>query len=235
MNGQPPKKPRGCFFYGCISGLALLLVMVVALLLGVHYVKKMINTFTDDKPLPLPVVQLSPEQNKALHERLDAFDKALKEHRDTPPLALTGDEINAWIATSPSGQSLTGRVYVTIDGDQLKGQVSLPMSQLGLPFFRGRYLNGSVTFSLSFSNGVLHVIARDVTVKGQPLPNVYMQRIRQTDLAQNAMENPNTRSALERYEEIKIANGKLIVVPKKPENDSSQPSNQITPEAVTNR
>src|SRR5437588_4134411 len=146
MNEQTPKKPRGCFFYGCISGLSLLLIMVVALLLGVYYVKKMFNQFTDTKPLPLPVVQMSPEEIKKLHERLDNFDKALKEHRPTAALELTGDDINAWIATSPGGQSLTGRVYVTIEGDQLKGQVSLPMSQLGLPLFQGRYLNGAVTF-----------------------------------------------------------------------------------------
>src|SRR5881227_740198 len=133
MNGQPPKKPRGCFFYGCISAIALMVLMLIGLLLGYLYFKKMFNQFTDTKPLPLPVVQMSPEEIKKLHERLDNFDKALKEHRPTAALELTGDDINAWIATSPGGQSLTGRVYVTIEGDQLKGQVSLPMSQLDLP------------------------------------------------------------------------------------------------------
>src|SRR6266550_2575987 len=161
MNEQTPKKPRGCFFYGCISGLALLLIMVFALLLGVYYVKKMFNEFTDTKPLALPVVQMSPAEIKALHERLDAFDKALKEHQPTPPLILTSDDINAWIATSSGGQSLTGRVYISIEGDQLKGQVSLPMERLGLGMFRGRYLNGAVIFALSFRNGVLHVTAQD--------------------------------------------------------------------------
>src|SRR5215831_12513864 len=117
MNGQPAKKPRGCFFYGCISGLVLLLVMVVALLLGVYYVKKMFNQFTDTKPVSLPVVQMSPEQIKQLHERIDSFDKALKEHKPTAPLELSGDDINALIATSAGGQSWTGKVYVTIEGE----------------------------------------------------------------------------------------------------------------------
>jgi hypothetical protein len=144
---------------------------------------------------------------------------------------LTSDDINAWIATSPGGQSLTGKVYVTIEGDQLKGQVSLPMGQIGLPMFRGRYLNGAVTFSLSFRNGVLHVTAQDITVKGKPLPSVYMQQIRQTDLAQSATNDPETRSALERYEEIKIEDGKLIIVPKKPESDTGPPAEERKPAA----
>jgi hypothetical protein len=67
MNGTTPKKPRGCFFYGCITGLVLLLLMVLGLLLGVYYFKKMVNQFTDTKPLALPVVQMSPAEIKALH------------------------------------------------------------------------------------------------------------------------------------------------------------------------
>jgi len=235
MNGQPPKKPRGCFFYGCITGLVLLLVMLVGLLLGVHYVKKMFNEFTDTKPLPLPVVQMSPAEIKKLHERLDAFDKALKEHRPTEPLVLTADEINAWIATSPGGQSATGKVYVTIEGDQLKGQVSLPMAELGLSIFKGRYLNGAVTFTLSFRKGVLHLTAQDITVKGKPLPTVYMQQIRQTDLAKDSANDPETKASLERFEEIKIENGKLIIVPKKPESDASQPPAERKPEAESKK
>ena len=160
---------------------------------------------------------------------------ALDEAEQAQALELTGDDINAWIATSPGGQSLTGRVYVTIEGDQLKGQVSLPMSQLGLPMFQGRYLNGAVTFKLSFRNGVLHLTAQEITVKGKPLPSIYMQQIRQTDLAQNTTNDPKTQAELERYEEIKIENGKLIIIPKKPESDSSQPPVLNTPEAVTNK
>jgi hypothetical protein len=213
----------------------LLLIVVVAGLIGIHYAKKMFNQFTDTKPLPLPVVQMSPAEIKNLHERLDAFDKALKEHRATEPLILTADDINGWIATSPGMQGMTGRVYVTIEANQLKGQVSLPMADLGLPIFKGRYLNGSVTFSLSFHNGVFHLTAQEITVKGQPLPTVYMQQIRQTDLAKDATNDPDTRASLERFEEIKIENGKLIIVPKKPETEPTPPPAETKPEAESKK
>ena len=64
-------------FLWCITGLVLLLIMLVGLLLGVHYVKKMFNEFTDTKPLPLPVVQMSPAEIKKLHERIDDVQGAL--------------------------------------------------------------------------------------------------------------------------------------------------------------
>jgi hypothetical protein len=233
MNEQPVKKPRGCFFYGCISTIALMLLMLGGLFLGYLYFRRMVINYTDTAPLPLPVVQMSPENLKKLHERVGDFDKALKERRPTAPLELTSDDINALIATSSGGQSWTGKVYVTIEGDQIKGQLSVPMSQIGLPIFRGRYLNGSATFKVSLRDGALHVYAQEITVKGKPIPATYMQQIRQTDLAQNSMNDPNTRSAFERYEEIKIENGKFIIIPKKPESDTGPPPGTNKTEAET--
>ena len=214
MNGQPPKPRRGCFFYGCLTGLVLLLIMVVGLLIGVHYVKKMVNQFTDTQPLALPGVQLSQPEIEKLRERLDVFDKALKEHRLTEPLILTSDEVNAWIASTPSLKALKSKVYVSLEGDQLRGKVSIPMGEIGLGIFRGRYLNGAGTFNMSFQNGLLRVMPREITVKGNPLPGVYMQTIRQQDLAQSMNNDPQAASQLDRFQEISIKDSKLIIVPK---------------------
>ena len=231
MNGQtPPRKPRGCFFYGCISGLVLLVILLGGLFAGYLYFKRMLNNFTDTMPTQLPVVTLSDADAKALHDRIDAFDKALKEHRDTPPLVLSGDDINGWIATTPGVSNFTGKVYVTIEGDQIKGQMSLPLAQVGLSIFKGRYLNGSGTFKLFLRNGDLHVAAQDITVKGKPLPSTYMEQIRQVDFAKQANNDPNNRAIFERYEEIKIESGKLIIVPKKPESEPAK--KPVQPEAV---
>jgi hypothetical protein len=210
-----------------------MLLMLGGLFLGYLSFRKMVINYTDTAPLPLPVVQISPEDIKKLHERVDDFDKALKEHRAAAPLELTGDDINALIATSSGGQSWTGKVYVTIEGEQIKGQVSVPISQIGLPIFRDRYINGSATFKVSLRDGALHVYAQDITVKGKAVPTVYMQQIRQTDLAQSSMNDPNTRSEFERYEEIKIENGKFIIIPKKPETDSGPPQLEKTNETQT--
>ena len=57
---DPAAKPRrGCFFYGCITGLVLLVIVLGALMVGLHYVKKMVNQYTDAQPMELPTVQMS--------------------------------------------------------------------------------------------------------------------------------------------------------------------------------
>jgi hypothetical protein len=109
------------------------------------------------------------------------------------------------------------------------------MAEVGLSIFKGRYLNGAVTFKLSFRKGVLRLNAQDITVKGNPLPSVYMQQIQQTDLAKDAANDPETKASLERFEEIKIENGKLIIVPKKPENDASPPPEESKPESESKK
>ena len=59
MTDQTPKPRRGCFFYGCLSSVVLLLILLGGLLIGLHYVKQLVNRYTDTKPMELPTVQMS--------------------------------------------------------------------------------------------------------------------------------------------------------------------------------
>ena len=90
----------------------------------------------------------------------------------------------------------------------------MPMAEMGLPLFRNRFLNGTATFSVSLQNGLLRVTAQDVTVKGKPLPGVYLDRIRQQNLAQAAQEEPRNSIVLEQLKDIQVKDGKLIITPK---------------------
>src|SRR6266404_3546892 len=153
MAEQRPKARRGCFFYGCLTGVTLLLIVLAGFLAGYRYARKMFNDFTDSKPLPLPTVQLSQPQLDELQQRIERFREAVRQRQPAAPLALTANEINALIATDPDLKELKGKLYVTIEGGQLKGRISVPMEQVGLPVFRGRYLNGDGTFSVSLRNG----------------------------------------------------------------------------------
>ena len=212
---DPAAKPRrGCFFYGCISGLVLLVMVLGLLMAGLHYVRKMVNQYTDTKPMELPAVQMSQGEIDKLKQRFEAFQQAVREQRPANPLELTADDINALIASGPERQALKGRFYVSLEGDQLKGQVSMPLQEVGLSMFKGRYLNGSATFNLSFRNGALSVSPQTVTVKGKPLPEVYMQQIRTENLAANLTNEPKAVAVLQGLQDIQIKEGKLIVVPK---------------------
>ena len=61
--------------------------------------------------------------------------------------------------------------------------------------------------------GVLFA-AEDITVKGKPLPEVYMDKIRKQNLVQGINDDPHSSAALDKLEEIKVQKGKLLIVPK---------------------
>jgi hypothetical protein len=90
------------------------------------------------------------------------------------------------------------------------------MEHVGLPVFRGRYLNGNGTFSVSLRNGALHVVPVSLTsVKGRPVPEVYMDKIRRQNLAQNMNNDARARAALDQLADIQVKENQLILVPKK--------------------
>jgi len=214
VTDQAAKPRRGCFFYGCITSLVLLVIMLGALMVGLHYVKKMVNQFTDSQPMELPTVQMPQDEIDKLKQRFEAFQKAVREQRPTEPLALAADDINVLIASGPKRQDLKGKLYVGLEGDQVKGEVSVPLREIGLSMFKGRYLNGSATFNLSFSNSVLWVAPQTIIVKGRPVPEMYMQEIRKQNLAAALANEPAAVAVLKGLQEIQVKDGKLVVVPK---------------------
>ena len=212
---DPVAKPRrGCVFYGCITGLVLLVLVLGGLMVGLHYVRKMVNQYTDPKPMELPTVQMSQGEIDKLKQRYEAFEQAVREQRPANPLELSADDINALIASGPKQQALKGKFYVGLESNQLKGEVSVPLHEVGLSIFKGRYLNGSATFNLSFSNGILSVSPQMVSVKGKPLPEVYMQEIRKQNLAAEFAKQPGAAPVLQGLEDIQVKEGKVVVVPK---------------------
>jgi hypothetical protein len=214
MTDQAVKPRRGCFFYGCISGLVLLVIVLGGLMVGLHYVRKVVNQFTETKPMELPTVQMSQGEIDKLKQRFEAFQKAVQEQRPVEPFVLAPDDINALIASVPELQPFKGKFYISLGDDHVKGEVSVPLHEMGLGIFKGRYLNGSATFNLAFSNGVLSVTPQTVIVKGAPVPEVYMQEIRKQNLAAEVTNNPAAMAVLRGLEGIQVKEGKLIVVPK---------------------
>jgi hypothetical protein len=218
MTDQPPKARRGCFFYGCITGLVLLVLLAVGGLVAVHYAKKaisgLVNEYTDTKPMTLPTVQMAQADIDKLKQRWQAFEEAVRAQRPTAPLVLTADEVNALIASGPDKQSLKGKVYVSFDDDRVKGELSLPLQEIGWKMVKGRYLNGSGIFNVSLQHGVLSVAPQTIEVKGKSVPDMYMQAIRNQNFAAALTNQPNATALMQGLQDIHVKEGKLVVVPK---------------------
>ena len=210
----PAKRQRGCLFYGCIAGAACLVAILLAFLLLLHMFKQALNQFTDTKPAPLPTVNLTQPEIEELQRKFDAFKDATSSGRPTPPLALSSDEINGLLANSPEFKDAKGKIYLKVEDDHLKAQVSVPMTNLGLTVFKGRYLNGTGTFKIAVQNGLLIISPMDLFVKGKPLPESYMVKIRQQNFATGINNNSQASVAFNKLQSIEMRDGKLTLVPK---------------------
>jgi len=216
MAEERPKRQRGCFFYGCLTVTILLLIVLAGGLAGFHYARRMFNDFTDSQPLAMPPVRLSQAEIDKLQQRIDRFRNDVRQGQNSPPLTLTADEINALIATDPDLKELKGKLYLTVESGQLKGRISVPMEQVGLPVFHGRYLNANGIFSVSLRNGSLHVAPVALTsIKGRPVPDIYMDKIRRHNLAENMNGDARAHAALDKLADIQVKGNQLILVPRK--------------------
>jgi hypothetical protein len=207
---------RGCFFYGCLVTGVFLVIILLGGLFGLHYARKMFNTFTATTPAVLPASTLTPQQAQSVHERVRQFRENVGNNRGARPLELSADEINALIQTEADLQALKGKLHAIIEANRLKAQVSVPMDDLGLSMFRGRYLNGLAELDIVFSNGILRVIPTRITVNGRDVPQVYLETIRKQNLARSLNTDERSAAALGKLQTIAIEDGKLTIVPKPP-------------------
>src|SRR5260221_3331870 len=214
MDDQTPKPRRSFLSYGCLAGLVFMLMVVLGGLFGLYYAKKMFRDFTDSTPMALPQTQMSRAEIDQLEQRIETFRQTVRTGKPTPPLILTSDEINALIANDSDFGALKGKLYVTMSGDNVKGQLSVPMDSVGLPLFKGRYLNGTGTFNVSLHSGRIRLSTMSFLVKGKPVPEVYMEQIRKNNLAEGINSDPRATAALDRLQDIKVQDGKLVVIPK---------------------
>ena len=214
-----PAKRRGCFFYGCITVLVLTVLVGIALFFAIRYglnkFTAFVEQYTETTPMTLPPVPISSTNYLQLDKRVTAFADAVNARKPTLPLVLTGDDINALIANNPAWKGLKGKVYVTIEGDQIKGKVSIPMDELaqapGLSRLKGRYLNGSAAFKVSLANAVLVVTIQSLEAKGQSPPPPVMAQLQTVNFAQNAMQDPKSQEMIGRFESIEVKDGEITI------------------------
>jgi len=149
---------------------------------------------------------------KKLQERVDAFSRAAEAHTNAPPLVLTGPEINALLANSTN--ELKNYVSVSVEGSEVKGQISLPLEKyfkIWMIHTQGRYLNGAATMTVALTNSTLLVKLDSLDVNGKPLPEKIMTGLRGQNMAANSNNDPRESEFISRFESIVVTNGTIIL------------------------
>ena len=216
---QPPEKQgRGCFFYGCITTIVLAVLLVAGGYVGLRaFIRAAVDSYTQTTPMELPKVEISTDDLAHLQARVKAFTAAVDQQKPGAVLVLRENEINALIASDASFKGLKDKVYVAIEGDQIKGQISYPLGKIGLMDLTGHYLNGEATFKVALQGGMLFVMMQSVKVAGKEPPQEIMQALRQENLAKEACKDPETEKALAKLDSIIVRDGCLIIAGRAPQ------------------
>jgi len=203
----PPKSGCGCWVWGCLS---LVLVVVVGGgvvgWFGYRFVGNQIQHYTSETPQVLPIVEYDEETMVVLETRFEDFRTKLKDGEPTDDLVLTADDINAMISNN---KDLKGKAFVRIEEGQIKGDVTIPTD--GIPLAGGRFLNASATFDVSMDNGVLIVNLADAEVKGEKVPEQFLNAMRQENLAKNLYDDVETAKTFRRIESVVVEEGKVVL------------------------
>ena len=201
---QEPKKQRGCFFYGCLTLLILVVLGAGLFSYGIYKLYNKAYEFTSGQPAQLPDLKITDAEMQQVKQKFEDFRQALK-NKKAQDLILTQRELNALVSSSPE---FKGKVHFTIEDNQIKGKVSIPMGQI--PGFSGRYFNATANFDASLENGILIVTIQKASVKGKEVPEEIMERVRQENLAKDIYKNKENAEMLRKFKSIKIQDGAII-------------------------
>lgn len=201
---------KGCLL-GCVVMCAVFVILVIAA--GAYFYSfatSMIDQYTDTEKIALPAVEYDADEAAAVEARFTDFFENADAAEETQTLELTDHEINVLLRSRPEAEIFGDDwIYVDIDGDQLNGEISMPLAEFG---FVGRYINASVGLKASVVNDELFVTIESANVKGTPLPEEFMQQFRGQNLAQEAASDPEMEQYVNRVQEIVIEDDKLKLV-----------------------
>jgi len=208
------KSGRGCLFWGGIVAAVLFLFLLFAVYGTYRYSKRLIVKWTDTKPWPAPALQFSHSEITNLQQRVHLWDEGLKHNEAVGPLTLTAGEANALVAAESKTSGPPARLFFSFNSNHVQAQMSVPLDGMFGHWLDGRYLNGSGNFAVSLHDGNLALHVKSLAVKGKPLPEKFMRSLRAKNFAEGWTNDPDLSGAIEKFQEIKIEDGKLIVIPK---------------------
>lgn len=203
------KEGMGCFLFGCLTLTIICLVGAVGIFFAVRsFVGSYVEEYTEDAPRVLPQASLSDDQLRAAKQKFESFRSALTSGQSGSRLELTAAEINALLAASPEFKEFRENLVISIEGNRLRGDLSLPLAQFG---YSGKYLNGQAEFLVRHQNGRLVVMLDTLTVRGKPAPEEIMAELRTENLAEELGDVPEYAVVLDRLKNVEIKDNTLIL------------------------
>ncbi len=207
---QSEKEGHGCFWWGCLTLIIVIVGAIVALFFGAKYaLNKVVDTYTVTAPMDLPKMNLATADGERILANVKEFVDGVKRGETRAPLVLSGEELTA--ALIKQEPTLQDRVYLTVEDNKLRAQISFPLDSFG---YEGRYINGWATFNGGLANDRLEVYLEDAEFNGKPLPEEILTRARNQNFGKDAYDKKENADFLKKLESIQLENGKVKITAK---------------------
>jgi len=177
VEAPPRRKGLGCFARGCLILLVFAIVLAIACVAGMYWgfqrhsaivrgIYWLAKTHSiAEAPVPVPEFSASDNQIQSVRERWQDFEQRTRAGQPAE-IELTADDINTLIITNPHAR---GKVFVSIDGDQLRLQMSVPFGEL--VGRRGYYFNGDIAVEFKGAESLENPQLNRIVVNEKQVPS----------------------------------------------------------------
>jgi len=202
---------RGCLFHGCLTLVVVLLAVGIGLFFGTRYaIKGVVTKFTSEQPTAIPQTSYTEAELKALGSNLAGRLSPVGDPADSAPIAITSRELNMLMGLNPTTDRLRERFHFEIEGDRVKGQVSIPLREFDVKLFKDRYLNGEATFKLTVANGQIDCRFDTLVINGAELPETVRASLSTQNLALKLNQSKEAVAILEKIAYVEVKDGKIL-------------------------
>ena len=163
---QPPKQGMGCFAKGCLTLVIVVLLLAIGGAIGGWWIYgRAVNRFTSDRPASVQTEEPASAAFQQAETKLAQLRNAIRNKTETTT-DFSAADLNALIARDPGFQGVRGKTRVSMAGDALILDLSVPLNGIPLPKLKGRWFNGQAQFQFAYDLGQFSFTAHSLTTKG---------------------------------------------------------------------
>lgn len=200
-DSTPVALPKASFMARWLRRVSLLLF--VALILGTGlfaYARNRVTAYTSANPAAIPKQRLSRVHLAQVEKRLEKIsDQVINGPKIRRDFLISTEEINTLVHKEPK---LRDKIFVKIVDKQLMADVCFPADLL--PGGAGRYFNAEVTIDPTIENGKLKLTVTKALVDGKPVPELWMNLVRERNFAKPLYNDSEIAQILANVEGVTV-------------------------------
>ena len=199
---------------GCFGTLLVLILSGLAIVVGGKYaLDYAIEEFADENPTAFSESTLGPEELAIVEEKFDSFFNRKGGDLTKKSLSMPSDELNHLVANAPEFSDIKDKVRFTIEGNEMKTQLSLPMDDFKKMYpdvpqgmLQGKYINADAVIEFRSSGKSVGAYVKSMTIKNKRVPSGLLSKIQD----RNLLEAGPLANRFKKIGDINIQNGNII-------------------------